>query len=400
MYAYKAVDAQGKVVKGKMQGNGVDDVMRALRSTGHTPISIATATSGFQGRKRKSTLSDAELVLFLTNLQMLLSAGIDLNAALGALLKSARSLRLKTLAGEVRASVQKGDPLSAALLTSTVGVPTFVTSSIRAGEAGGQLKRVLGRLCDHVSRFERFRSELLSALIYPVILLVMAAVSIAVLVTVVIPQFKPLFEGAGSELPFMTRLVVGVSDAVTAHGLALTIVALLIALLCERAIRIPRFAKALDQTKLRLPLGLGDLLTRIEAARFCRLLALLLESGVPLVQSLTLIRDATGNLAVRASIETVSLKVQEGRRLAFALTATPILPEAYRDILEVGEEASQLEFVLARVSEMAEQETEMSLKRFMAVFVPALTIGLGGLVAVIIMSVLLALLSANELVLQ
>src|SRR5262249_31401284 len=152
-----------------------------------------------------AALSRPDLILLLSNLEMLLSAGIDLNAALNALAKSTKKQRLQALISELRDAVQKGQSLSTALSKASARAPTFVVNSVRAGEVGGHIRDVLSKLVVHLSRFEKFRSEFASSLIYPSILLTMAVLAIIVLIVVVIPQFKPLFENAGSELPFITR---------------------------------------------------------------------------------------------------------------------------------------------------------------------------------------------------
>ena len=405
LYSYKCVDGGRKIVKGVREATDTGQLARLLQAEGLTALSIAEADAAHKSWLPSSTtthaaLSRPDLILFLSNLEMLLSAGIDLNAALSALAKSTKKKELKTLIGELRDAVQKGQSLSHALSKASAKVPNFVVNSIRAGESGGQLREVLAKLCEHLTRFEKFRSDLISSLIYPAILLTMAVLAIILLVVVVIPEFKPLFENAGSELPFVTRLVMGTSDFVLNNAALLLLSLAALILVLRSLLKKPHIAIQVDRAKLGLPFGAGDLLKKIEAARFTRLAALLLENGLAMIATLELCRDAAGNRAFAKAIEGVTVKVREGARFTPALSATGIIPEVYRDILEAGEEASQLEMVLSRVAEMAERETELALKNFMAVFVPLLTIALGGFVAGIIVSVMLALLSANDLVLH
>src|SRR5262249_28931738 len=154
---------------------------------------------------------------------------------------------------------------------------------IRAGESSGQLREVLQKLAEQLMRFEKFRSDLISSLIYPAILLGMGALFIIILVVVVIPQFKPLFEHAGAEFPFITRLVLGTSDFVVDHAVLLLSSAAGLLLLIRSLLKKPHIALSVDRIKLALPFGAGDLLKKIEAARFTRLAALLLENGIPMV---------------------------------------------------------------------------------------------------------------------
>ena len=404
-YSYKCVDRGQKIVKGLREATDETELARILQSEGLMALSIAEA-----GTARKSwlplaaaargELGRSDLILLLSNLEMLLRAGIDLNGALSALAKSTKKKELQALISELREAVQKGQSLSDALSKASFKVPSFVVNSIRAGESGGQLREVLLKLSEHLTRFEKFRSDLVSSFIYPAILVIMAVLVIILLVAIVIPQFKSLFEHAGSELPFITRLVMGASDLLADNAIILVLSVAGLILLMRNLLKRPHVALYSDRVKLGLPFGAGNLLKKIEAARFTRLAALLLENGITMIAALELARDAAGNRAFAKVIDEVTVKVREGARFTVALSATGIIPGVYRDILEAGEEASRLEMVLSRVAEMAERETELALKNFMAVFVPLLTVALGGFVAGIIASVMLALLSANDLVLQ
>lgn len=225
-YSYKCVDRGHKIVKGTREAADANGLARALQSEGLVALSIAETSAVKkswlpQANATGGTLSRADLILLLSNLEMLLSAGIDLNAALSALAKSTKKKELRYLVGDLREAVQKGQSLSDALSKASVNIPGFIVNSIRAGESGGQLREVLYKLSDHLARFEKFRADLVSSLIYPAILLGMAVLAIILLIVVVIPQFKPLFENAGSDLPFITRVVMGTSDFVLDNAVLL-----------------------------------------------------------------------------------------------------------------------------------------------------------------------------------
>ena len=403
-YAYKCVDGSEKIVRGVREAAHAVELARLLQSEGLTTLSIAEAgaarKSWLPRRAVTGELSQSDLILLLSNLEMLLGAGVDLNAALSALVKSTKKKELQGLVRELRESVQKGRSFSDALSKATTRVPNVVVNTIRAGETGGQLREVLQKLSEHLTRFEKFRSDLVSSLIYPAILLAVAVLAIVLLIVVVIPQFKPLFEDAGSRLPLVTRIVIGASDLVLDNSALLLLSAAALILIVRSLLKNPQVALYVDRARLRVPFGVGDLVKRIEAARFTRLAALLLTNGIAMIAALELTREATGNRAFARAINEVTAKVREGARFTTALSATGIIPDLYRDILEAGEEASQLEMVLSRVAEMAERETELALKNFMAIFVPLLTMALGGFVASIVASVMLALLRVNDLVLR
>ncbi|WP_127077252.1 type II secretion system F family protein [Rhodomicrobium lacus] len=403
-YIYKGVDRSNKIVRGTREASDKVALVKSLQADGIIPISIGERVekTGWELGWKLSTPSirESEILYLISNLELLLGAGVDLNAALGALSKSTKNPKIARLAKELREHVQKGQRLSSALSSIDGTVPSFVVNSIRAGENSGQLQHVLKRLAEYLSRFQQFKSNIVSSLIYPIILLIMAVVSIVILISVVIPQFKPLFEDAGVDLPLITRFFVWASDFLSNNSGLLILISIIFFILLRTTIRRPRIALLIDKVKFRLPLGAGQLLKKVEAARFARLMALMLENGVSMLTALALVRDAAGNKWFSYNIEIVAKKIREGERLTRALSVAGMIPDTYQEILEAGEEASQLEIVLARVADIAERETEISLKNFMAAFVPLLTIGLGGFVALVIMSVLLALLSVNDLALR
>lgn len=356
-FSYKCAGRGNRIVTGVQQARDAQALARALEAEGLVPLAIIERGEAkprwFERGQAVAALSRSGLTLFISNLELLLGAGIDLNTALGSLAKSAQ--KQKSFLTDLRERVQKGQALSDALAAASGSFPGFVVSSIRAGENSGQLRQVLAKLADHLSRFEKFRSDLISSLIYPAILLIMALAAILILVTVVIPQFKPLFEDAGAELPLLTRVVVGTSDVLLGNFVPLLLGCAVLAAAGGWALRQPRLALAADAAKLHLPLGAGALLRKIETARFTRLMALLLENGVPILPALGLVREAAGNRSFALAIDSVAAEVREGARFAAALAATRLIPVAYQEVLEAGEEASQLETVLTRVAEIAER---------------------------------------------
>jgi general secretion pathway protein F len=237
-----------------------------------------------------------------------------------------------------------------------------------------------------------------SALIYPAILLVMAGLSIVVLLTLVVPEFQPLFEDAGEALPLATRVLVAVGGVFERWFWLMALVAIALVLFVRHRLANPGFRRRWDGMMLRLPL-FGDLARKIEVARFARTLGTLLGNGVALLGALTIVKDTLSNTVIGAAVEGVADRLKEGKGLAEPMAASGVFPALAVQLVRVGEEVGELETMLTKVADIFDAEVGRTTQRLLSLLVPMLTIGLGMLIAAIIGSVLVAFLSVNELAL-
>ena len=267
---------------------------------------------------------------------------------------------------------------------------------VRAGETGGALEVVLERLGDLLERAHSLRESVRSALIYPVLILVLAGGAIAVLLTVVLPEFKPFFDDAGAALPLSTRIVIAVAAAIEDYWWAGLAAVLLIVLLLRQWLANPASRRRWDAMVLRLPL-LGDVTAKAEAARFSRTLGTLIANGVPMLSALAIVKDTLVNSATAAAIGEIGGRLQEGHGLAGPLAEVPRFPPLAAQLVRVGEETGRLEDMLAKVADIFDAEVRRAVDRALALLVPALTLALGGLIALIIVSILGAMFSVYEL---
>ena len=235
-----------------------------------------------------------------------------------------------------------------------------------------------------------------SALIYPIVLLVMSGLSIVVLLTAVVPQFTPLFESAGAELPLLTRVVITTGDAAQRYWWLLLVGLLACIWLVRRQFRQVESRARIDRWLLRVPL-LGSLLIKIDTARLARTLGTLLANGVPLLNALAIARGTLANAVLREALSETTTAVKEGRGLAEPLAQSAPFPQLAIHLLAVGEKSGHLEAMLLKIAEIFDREVRSTLERLMTLLVPALTIGLGLIIASIIGAVLAAILSAYQL---
>jgi general secretion pathway protein F len=287
--------------------------------------------------------------------------------------------------------------LGDAMASTESGFPDYLIATVRAGQAGGALEDILARLAEFLERSQKLRDKVRSALIYPAILGVLAALSLVVLVTVVIPEFRPLFEDVGADLPLPTRVVMAAADFLETYWWLLLFSIVAGVLVIRAQLRRPSVRYKWDGWKLGLPL-LGVLLTEARVAVFSRLMSTLVHNGIPLPSALELSRRSLNNAALIGAIEDVSERVREGDGLARPLGESGLFPDLAVDLIRVGEETGDLEAMLRRIAEIHDDSVERRLAHLVALLVPVLTIGLGVIIAGVIVSILVAVLSINQLV--
>jgi len=273
----------------------------------------------------------------------------------------------------------------------------FYVNIVRAGEAGGALATVLTRLADTMERNKELRETVKSALIYPIILIGVAVASVMILLIYVVPQFQQTFSQAGKALPLPTEVVIFVGTFLKKWWWALIAFAVLVVIFVRRKLGEPRFRSRYDARMLKLPL-LGDLVAKIEVARFSRTLATLLGNGVTLLSALSIVKETMGNLVLATSLDGVTARLREGKGFGRPLLDTGQWPRLATQMILVGEESGRLEEMLGRVADVYDREVQVSVKRFLAILEPALILGLAVLIGGIVFSILLGVMGMSELV--
>ncbi|MGO4126608.1 type II secretion system F family protein [Inquilinus sp. YAF38] len=404
LFAFKAADAAGNLVEGQLEAADEAAAIRHLQQLGQFPLE-ARPVRGARAQTRsalgRGRLRAKEVTTFLRQLAILLTAGQPLERALMTMAGTAgttsrRGGAIARLAQPILDSVRGGHSLSAAV--DARAFPRLAVNMIRAGETSGKLAQVLDRLADLRERSEKIRATVASAMLYPVLLVIVALASIALLLTFVVPQFETVFHDAGAELPVSTAIVVALGRFLQGWGWLVLLSALAGLLLLRQALTLSGPRLAWDRMLLRLPF-LGGLLRILVTARFCRTLATLAGNGVDLPNALMLSRDVVPNRAVAEALDTVVTGVRQGRGLSEPLAATGLFPDFAVQMLKVGEETGRIDLTAGHVADAYEQELETSVKRLVGLLEPTLIIVLGLAVGGIVMSILTAILSINDLAL-
>ncbi|MGB5539010.1 MAG: type II secretion system F family protein [Gammaproteobacteria bacterium] len=401
LFQYKAVTADGEVVNGTLSGNTREQVVAQLQSQGQIPIrvdeTVQTGPARSRRRRGRGRITDQHITSATRELGILLRAGLPLDRALAILASLSEGERMKQLLEEVREQVKGGATLADAMQAQEGVFSRFYLNLLRAGEAGGALEMLLERLADHMEQSREVRDTLLSAMIYPAILIFVALISIFILLGYVVPQFSELFEDVGQVLPLPTRITIGVGDFLQQYGWVLVVLMAGAAWLVRYQLSQPRSRYRWHARFLRLPLA-GDIITKIEVTRFARTLGTLLHNGIPLLKALGIVKDTVNNQVIADGLERVANSLKEGQSFATPLAEVAHFPAFAVHMIRVGEESGRLEDILQQVAQVYERETQTTIKRALALLEPVLILVLGVIIAAVIISILVAILGINQLV--
>lgn len=404
LYRYEAAAASGELVRGEMDALNQDVVVERLHALGYVPIRADATTGGRLSRLFTEPLTwrrarkPGNLVFLTQQLGMLLQAGLSLDRALDIAQTVIEGKAERDAMRAILEMVRGGNSLADAMAAQNGLFPPYYIGMVRAGEASGSLDATLRHLAELLERSKAAREQVKSALIYPSLVLATGAGSIAILFGFVIPRFRPLFEEAGANLPLATRSVLALSDIISNDGWLIAAGLVMVGLILRSYLATADGRRRWDAQVLRLPL-IGDLVTKIEISRFSRTLGTLLRNGVSPLTALSITEDTVSNLALREAMSGVIESVKEGKGLSEPLARTNHVPALAVHLTRVGEETARLDEMLLKIGEIYEQETKRSVERLLALLVPAVTIGLGVVVALVIGSILTAVLSVYDLAL-
>lgn len=411
MFQYKAVSASGEVKEGLLEGATQTNVIAHLQSLGLIPIRAAevqtggssqaknapkAASSGGFAFSRGGKVSQADLGLVTRELATLVRAGLPLDRSMEILIGLAEKPSVAELLGNIRNEVRGGTALSKALESHRNVFSRFYINMVKAGEAGGSLGNVLLRLADYMERAAELKESVISSMIYPIILLVVSAFSVMTLIMFVVPQFKQIFDQSGKALPLATDIVLSTGIFLRKNWPVMLAGILLVMWLLKRSLTNPVSRARWDAKFLRWPLA-GNLIAKLEMARFSRSLGTLLQNGVPLLTGLSILKETLGNAVFRDAVDVVSRDLKEGRGMAKPMLEAGVFPKLAVQMIGVGEETGKLDEMLYQVADVYDREVASAIKRALAVLQPVMIVGLAVLILLIIMSILVAMFDMMDL---
>lgn len=393
VFSYRATTADGAIVEGVIEATDERTAADRIKNSGIIPLKIFTPKDDTK-KKLFARSARGDVLTFTTELSSLLAAGLPLDRALNILSEISENKEMKSIVQSILKSIREGSSFSDALQKHPRIFPKLYTNMIRAGEAGGVLDVVLDKLNEFLESSKELRDNVFSAMIYPVILIVVGGLSIAVLLVYVLPKFSAIFTEMGTALPLSTQIVIGFSNALSTYwwmvlsGIAAGLV------LFKNYVRSDAGRYKWDEVKLKL---MGDVIRKIETARFTRTLGTLLKSGVPLLQALNNSKDVISNKVIASSIDAVSKGAKEGRGIAVPLANANVFPPLALSMITVGEETGQLDAMLLKVATTYEKSLKIAIKRFISFFEPVMILTMGVVIGFIVVSMLMAIFSINNL---
>ncbi|WP_148360660.1 type II secretion system F family protein [Acidisphaera rubrifaciens] len=401
-FTYRALSASGDIVDGEIDGPDVRAVIARLNEQALLPIEAAEKRArpalGLRlSIGRGNRFAAGGLALFMQQLTRLLAASLPVDRALEILTTLLDDRRARRIVQRLLERVRDGASLADAMAADDQAFPKVCVSMVRAGEEGGALRAVLVRVGEFLVRSETIRQKVVSAMIYPAVLMVVAAGAIALILTFVLPQFELMFQDAGASLPVSTRLVMAASRFLRNDWWIILLGGAIAVVVFQRVMQRPAAQALRDRAVLRVPV-LRGLVTRYEVSRFSRSLGVLLMNGVPASRALALAGATVGSRVFADAIETLALRFKEGEGLATALEQAGCFPNLAIQLVQIGEETGRLQDMLQEIADIYDQEVERALERLLALLVPAITILMGLIVALIVASVMTAMVSINGLV--
>jgi general secretion pathway protein F len=410
VFAYKGMDSRGQAVKGMKEADSGKVLRAILRKDGvfvtdfkETKSGADTKSKG-KGLKREVDLGGLlgrikpqETAVFTRQLATLLRAGIPLAESLAALIDQIEHQRVREIITDVRRRVNEGSSLAAALEAHPKMFEPLYVNMVRSGEAAGNLDQVLFQLADFTDSQIALRAKILSALLYPMIMVVVGSGIMIVLMVVVVPQITQLFADMDKALPWNTQLLIAVSGFMGEYWWVLILGGVLAWLVLRYWKKTPKGKKRWDRMRLKLPI-FGDLGRKVAISRFGATLGTMLGAGVPLLRALEIVKNVLGNVILEGVVEDSREAIKEGEPIAAPLKRSGEFPPLMVHMIAVGERSGQLETMLGNVAAAYQNEVERKLERLTTMLEPIMILVMGGGVAFVVFSVLMPILQMNQMV--
>jgi len=399
-FSYKAISNQGKTVQGAIAADRIELASRELRSQGLTLLSLVPAGEGGSKSDHSSGgpggAGSDDVLAMTRELAVLLRAGLPIDRALKVMIEMAVDVPLRELLEELLSSVKAGKGLSQALQPYPQVFNNFYINMVRSGEASGHLAEVLTRLADYLTNAKSVRSSVISALIYPGILLTVAVLSIVGMLGFVVPQFETLFNDMGDALPILTRAVISAGEVLKSYGWLLLLLLVVTGFLLRNWLRSEEGRVKFDEKLLRLPL-LGPVVFKYEVSKFSRTVGTLLGNGVSLLQSISIAVETVDNSYIKKALSILEPAVKRGQRMSVALEEAQAFSPMVIQMVRVGEESGSLDKMMTELAQVYDEEVQAGVKRSLTLLEPVLILTMGGIIAVVIIAILMGIMSVNDL---
>ena len=408
-YEYLALTSAGKKQKGVLTGDSAKAIRAQLRESGLTPLEVepvhegsaskagSANASAAQKRSGRQKMSSMELAVMTRQFATLLESGMPIEQSLTGLVEQADQYRIKSILTGVRATVIEGGALADGMRQFPRAFSELYTASVAAGEQTGHLESVLERLADYTEARQGLQQRISTALVYPVILTVVSILIVIALMAYVVPKVVQVFDDTGQTLPYLTQIMIKISDFIVNHGYIVAISFAIIAMLFSTAIRRPKPQLAFHRFILRFPLT-RRLSTSLNTSRMARTMSILISSGVPLISAIKSSAEVVSNRVIRKGLEVTAEEVQQGASLSRSLARSKLFPPLLTQMVASGEASGRLDAMLEKSATSLEREAEARISVVVSLFEPLMILFMGAVVLIIVMAILLPIFDLNQLV--
>lgn len=401
-FVYKVRDVRGIPAKGELEADSRAAVATELRSKGYTVVDINEKSGGtsFSSLLSESKrIKSKDITIFSRQFATMINSGLALLRALYILENQTQNPKFKTIISKVRVDVESGNALSDALEKHPKVFGRLYVSMVRAGEAGGILDETLLRVATQLEAEDSLKRTVKSAMVYPLLIAVFALLVLVAMMLFIIPIFSKMYADLGSQLPMLTRIMVSISDTMKSiWGVFIFAAFAGVIYGIIRIKRTPQGTAGWDRAKLKIPMGIGDIILKLAMARFSRTLSTLVSSGVPIIQAIEITGDTAGNTVVSNAMADVKREVKEGRPMSEPLTKSKVFPPMVTQMIAVGEETGAVDTMLTKIADFYEDEVNASVKSLTSILEPIMMMGVGALVGVIVIALYLPIFNLMNVV--
>ena len=405
VFEYTALDNKGKTTSGIIDAEGAQAARQRLRTSGIFPVSIKETEESapkkesgtFSLSSRFSRIKPVEVAMMTRQLATLIGAGFPLVSALDALVPQTKSRGFQRVLAQIKDLIVEGNSFARALSNYPGQFSPLYVNMVRAGETSGTLEIVLDRLADITEKQQALKNRIQTALAYPVFMLIVGTAVLFILLIYIVPSITSIFTEMNQILPTPTRVLIFLSDFFKSYWWGIIIIIAVATVFFNRAKKTEKGRYLFDKTMLMLP-GIGILVKKLAVARFARTLGSLLENGVSMLIALDIVKNIAGNKLIADSVETAAIEVGKGQGVGAALSGSGIFPQLSIQMIQVGEQSGQLETMLTKISDVFENEVEITILRLTSYLEPVMILVMGSIVAFIVLSICLPIFEMNQLI--
>ncbi len=401
-FEYIALNERGREQKGVLEADSSRHVRQILRDRGLAPLSVEASSEKRTSKRSfnwfRPSLSVSERALVTRQLATLIAAGLPVEEGLLAVSRQTENTRTQKMLAAVRSQVMEGYSLANSFAEYPNAFPISYRATVAAGESAGHLDLVMERLAEFTESQQVSRAKIQQAAIYPVVLFILTLAILAGLLGYVVPDIVEVFSDTGQELPFLTTMIIAISDFVVDYGVYVLLLIVLLTVLLRRLLKIPAIRLAWDRRLLHLPV-IARLSRGINAAQFSSTLSILSSSGVPLIDAMTITGEVLSNAWLKQAVSRASVNVSEGSTLNAALEKSGYFPPMMLHMIASGESSGELDEMLKKVATYMQQDVELLTGILLSLFGPFMLLVVGCTVFIIVMAILLPIINLNQLIL-